>query len=59
MLAAIAVSLGFGALLTFGPKGLTFEAQEAIGPATTQILGGMSKEQALAEAQSTVEFEMQ
>ena len=28
---AIAVSLGFGALLTWGPKRLTFEAQEALG----------------------------
>ncbi len=28
---AVAVSLGFGALLTFGPRGMTFRAQEALG----------------------------
>ena len=31
VLAAAAISIGFGALLTFGPSSLSFEAQEAIG----------------------------
>ncbi len=29
--AAVAISLAFGALLTFGPRGLTFQAREALG----------------------------
>lgn len=37
---AIAVSFAFGALLTFGPRNLTFKAQEALGGALSLIAVG-------------------
>ena len=38
--AAILVSFGFGALLTFGPRSLTFESQEALGGTLSIIAVG-------------------